>query len=358
MAARRPPGNDSPAMSSSLRTLPGSREDLASAETLFDLLSDPEVETVTRLVGATAGLDLRRYQRSAVVRAVLRRMALAGEGDVENYLGRLAADALELRQLCRDLLVSDTAFFRDADAFAVVRDTVIKPLVRAAHGDPVRVWVVGCATGEEAYALAMLFLEAAEGLAPAPALRVFATDVDGAALDKAREGIYPASIADRIDLVAASRSRLETFFTHCEGGYQVSDRLRDVVTFGAHDVAHDAPLARIDLVSCRNLVGHLTDARRDVVVSRLCQALRPGGHLFLGAGEDEREVELRALDGRLGTELRLSVPIVSLLRALVALDAEIAPASLADGDRRIDPTLPPLPAYGVGLGAGLEVEIP
>jgi two-component system, chemotaxis family, CheB/CheR fusion protein len=265
-------------MSSSPRRTPDPpREDLTSAEVLVDVLANDDLAAIARLVAATAGLDLARYERAEVERRILRRMALGGHLAVEDYRARLGSDPIERRQLARDFLPSTTAFFSDPGYFEVLRRVVVEPLVRAADGGEIRIWVPGCGGGEEVYSLAMLLLEAAEDGESFPALTIFATDVDVEALERARAGRYPPSIGDGIDA-----ARLRQHFLQRDGGYQICARLRDLVCFGVHDLLHDAPLAGFDLVSCRNLLRYLTEEAADRAVSRLATSLRPGAHLFLG----------------------------------------------------------------------------
>lgn len=178
--------------------------------------------------------------------------------------------------------VRPTSFFRDAAAFDELGAKVLSSVVRQrTPDDPIRIWVPGCSTGEEAYSIAIVL---AEQLAAAPSVRrvqIFATDVDADALRIARAGSYPGSIARDV-----SPRRLDRFFTHTDRRYTVSRAIRESVVFGVHDLLSDAPLLKIDLVSCRNVLAGFAPQMRDKLVALLHFALNPGGYLFLGRVED------------------------------------------------------------------------
>ncbi len=155
--------------------------------------------------------------------------------------------------LFRDLLIGVTTFFRDADAFEAVKRVVVPRLFEGkGANDAVRVWVPGCATGEEAYSLAILLREHMDGLPVVPQVQVFATDIDEAAIATARSGRYPATLLDGL-----SPDRRERFFSHAENSYLVSKDIRDLCTFSAHSLIRDPPFSRMNLVSCRNLLIYL-----------------------------------------------------------------------------------------------------
>jgi two-component system CheB/CheR fusion protein len=197
------------------------------------------------------------------------------------YLGYLHGQAHEAQALMKDLLISVTRFFRDPEAFEALREQVIPRLFEdKAPGDEVRVWVPGCATGEEAYSIAMLLLEQAGTLAAAPTLQLFASDLDEDALTFGREGLYPASIA--VDL---SEARLQRFFVREPDACRVTRELRDVVIFTPHSLLKDPPFSRLDLISCRNLLIYLQRDLQEQVVKLFHYVLQPEGHLFLGSAE-------------------------------------------------------------------------
>ncbi len=182
-----------------------------------------------------------------------------------------------------------TRFFRDGEVWDTLSAEVLPTLSRGRTASrEIRVWVPGCASGEEAYSMAVACTEAlGEGPQP-PRIRIFATDIDRAAIDRARGGVYPETISDDV-----SPQRLERFFIPGEGGYQIARRIRDMVVFAVHDLAQDPPLARLDLVSCRNLLIYLTPERQDRALRVLHYGLLPGGYLVLGALETTAELHHR-----------------------------------------------------------------
>lgn len=245
-------------------------------------LSDSALGRLAAVLEAQLSFDLRVYKTATIERRVLRRLALSGFDSVETYLEHVRSDPEEQQTLVRDLLISVTEFFRDPVAFKTLREMVIDPAVlEAAPGSILRAWVPGCATGEEAYSLAIEFLEAIESHDKRIGLQVFATDVDQEALTFARAATYPPSIADHV-----SERRLSTYFKALDGkGYQVRPGLRDVVSFAAHDLTKDPPFSRMHLVSCRNVLIYLTSEAQKHVLRVLHFALEPKGSLFLSTSE-------------------------------------------------------------------------
>ncbi|HET9209921.1 MAG TPA: CheR family methyltransferase [Thermoanaerobaculia bacterium] len=227
------------------------------------------------------GHDFRRYKQSTLVRRVRRRMNESRAASIYAYVESLGNDNLEVEQLFRDLLISVTHFFRDPEAFALLADKVIPRLFEGKDEDGfVRVWVPGCATGEEAYSLAVLLREHAATLAKPPQIQVFATDIDSQALEAARQALYPEAVADQI-----SPERLERFFVRHGNMYQVSREIRDLCLFSLHNLIADPPFSRLDLVSCRNVLIYLESELQKKIVALFHYALRPGGYLFLGPSE-------------------------------------------------------------------------
>jgi two-component system CheB/CheR fusion protein len=227
------------------------------------------------------GHDFRHYKQSTLMRRVRRRMSEARAASVYAYVESLNHEPKEVEQLFRDLLISVTHFFRDTEAFDLLAAKVIPRLFEGKDADGfVRVWVPGCATGEEAYSLAILLREHMAGLAAPPKVQVFATDIDAQALETARQALYPEGIAGQI-----SPQRLERFFVRHGNMYQVSREIRDLCLFSLHNLIGDPPFSRLDLVSCRNLLIYLESDLQKKVVALCHYALRPGGFLFLGPSE-------------------------------------------------------------------------
>jgi two-component system, chemotaxis family, CheB/CheR fusion protein len=210
---------------------------------------------------------------------------------LDAYTAHLRQDPEEAGKLFRDLLIGVTGFFRDPDAFAALAGQVIPSLFEGRGADEtVRVWVPGCATGEEAYSLAILLRERMDMRPDGPRAQVFATDIDEAALAVARGGRYPAAMVSDV-----SPERLGRFFAADGASYSVSKGLRDLCVFSAHSLIRDAPFSRLDLVSCRNLLIYLGGQLQEQVVPLFHYALRPGGFLFLGVSETiARHAELFA----------------------------------------------------------------
>jgi len=245
-------------------------------------LSDEQLLSLASILDAHADFDLRVYKSPTVSRRVTRRMGLAGFDDFDTYCEVLRTEGAERTKLCRDLLVNVTEFFRDEDAFADLNRLVVRPLVEQLEpGSTIRAWIPGCATGEEAYSIAIEFLEAIEASNKALELQIFATDIDSEALARARSAHYPIAIDQQV-----TESRLATYFKVIDGSiYQLRQRVRDCVSFAVHDLTRDPPFSRMHLVSCRNVLIYLTrEVQRDVL-DALHFALNEDGTLFLSTSE-------------------------------------------------------------------------
>lgn len=225
--------------------------------------------------------DFGKYRPGTLLRRVQRRMNLRGISDIEEYVKILAEDDDEADQMKTEMLLGVTSFFRDPEAFKALDDHVIDGLF-AHDGAPVRVWVAGCANGEEAYSIAMLLKAAHDRRNRSTQIQVFATDISDRAIATARKGVYTAD-----DLAAVPDELRERFFT-AEGTerFRVKRDLRETIAFAAHDLLSDPPLPAMDLVCCRNLLIYLKPAAQRDVLRSFQFALRPGGHLFLGASEN------------------------------------------------------------------------
>ena len=243
--------------------------------------TDKSLAAIIDLLHSRASQDFRHYKKGTLVRRIQRRMALAGVKEVDDYINILRGESRELELLARDLLIHVTNFFRDPAAFADLAKTVITQLVRQHAGDqPIRVWVPGCSTGEEAYSVAMLFFEEFAAAKRSLKLQVFASDVSLEAIAYGRNGLYPGSITADV-----SGERLARFFTREDQGYRVTRNLRDSITFTIQDVLTDPPLSHLDFISCRNLLIYLQPDEQEKVLSLFHFALRESGFLFLGASE-------------------------------------------------------------------------
>jgi len=239
------------------------------------------VQRILTQVRVRTGYDFTRYKQSTLLRRIRRRMQLHGFVSLNHYLDFVREHADEAQTLFSDFLITVTNFFRDRDAFAALEQDVIPELFRdKLSDDQVRVWVAGCATGEEAYSIAILLLEYAHQLNQPPSIQIFATDLSDAALRQAREGVYPDSI--EIDV---SPARLTRFFSREQGGYRVRQELRDIILFAPHSLLKDPPFSKIDLLSCRNVLIYLQRSIQQQIFELFHYAMRPSGYLFLGSAE-------------------------------------------------------------------------
>ena len=237
--------------------------------------------------------DFSHYKRSTVMRRLLRRMQVTRKEKFEDYFSYLRDHVEEAQALLADLLISVTAFFRDTKAFESLAQNVIPHLFRGDALNPVRVWVAGCATGEEAYSIAILLMEEAAKHEVRPEIQVFGSDMDSRALNIAREGRYPAAIEGDVN-----EERLRRYFTRDGEYYRVKRDLRDTVLFANHSLLKDPPFSRLDLVSCRNLLIYLDRDLQQQVLATVHYALEPDGYLFLGSSEsgEHRDGLFRAVD--------------------------------------------------------------
>ena len=255
-----------------------------------DRVADARPE-IYRLLRAQIGHDFSGYKTRTFNRRVQRRMQVCGLETTQGYLERLEQDSAEVAALFRDLLINVTNFFRDEDAFKALERLVIPRLFEGRSAeDTVRVWVPGCATGEEVYSIAILMREFVGTLRGAPRVQIFATDIDETSLSAARAGRYPDALLDTV-----SPERRERFFTADGGSFVVAKEVRDLCIFSPHSVIRDPPFTRMDLVSCRNLLIYFGAAVQDQVIPTFHYALRPNGYLFLGSSENvSQQAELFA----------------------------------------------------------------
>jgi two-component system CheB/CheR fusion protein len=236
---------------------------------------------------ARTGRDFSDYKRATVVRRIARRMQVNGVDDLPNYLECLRNMPGESAALLQDLLISVTNFFRDADCFAALDAHLGELFKGKGPNDTVRAWVAACATGEEAYSIAMLLSERAREMEAPPAIQVFATDLDDEAIAEARDGTYPTTIQADV-----SDERLRRFFVKEHRGYRVRRELREMVLFAQHDLLKDSPFSRLDLITCRNLLIYLNRTAQQRMLETFHFALVPHGHLFLGSSESIEDASL------------------------------------------------------------------
>ena len=241
------------------------------------------LEKVVILLRAQTGHDFSLYKKTTVYRRIERRMGIHQIDRIATYVRFLQENPQELELLFKELLIGVTSFFRDPAAWEQLKGEVIPALLAGRPpSQTLRAWVPGCATGEEAYSLAIVFKEALEQLKPArnTTLQIFATDLDRDAIEKAREGVFPANIAADV-----SPERLGRFFVQVERGYQVAKSIREMVIFAPQNVIMDPPFTKLDILSCRNLLIYLTPELQKKLLPLFHYSLNPGGFLFLGNAE-------------------------------------------------------------------------
>ncbi|MBY4897450.1 chemotaxis protein CheB [Cupriavidus sp. AU9028] len=253
----------------------------AAAGSLAREDAEQALREIIALLHNRTGHDFRHYKRATVLRRIERRMQVNALPRLPAYRDYLRDNAQETPALLKDMLIGVTNFFRDREAFeAMERDVVPAIFASKSRRDDVRAWVAGCATGEEAYSVAMLLCEHSATLTDAPGIQVFATDIDESAIRTARAGAYPESIM--ADVIPA---RLRQFFSKETPYYRIKKTLRDHVLFAAHNVLRDPPFSHLDLVTCRNLLIYLDREVQREVLEMFHFALRPGGYLLLGSSE-------------------------------------------------------------------------
>ncbi|VTU21307.1 Autoinducer 2 sensor kinase/phosphatase LuxQ [Variovorax sp. PBL-H6] len=243
--------------------------------------ADAALDDVIAILASRTGNDFRNYKRGTVVRRLERRMQVTRQQNLAAYRQYLEAHPQETAHLLQDMLISVTSFCRDADAFEALEREVSHGLFQQLPaGAPLRAWVVGCATGEEAYSVAMVLNESAPEMVPRPSIQIFASDIDDRALAMARAGVYPEGIAADV-----SGARLRQFFDYDGGTYKVKKALREQILFARHNVLRDPPFSRLHLIACRNLLIYLERDLQAEVLEMFHFALNPGGLLFLGSAE-------------------------------------------------------------------------
>ena len=236
---------------------------------------------VIQQIYSATGVDFTHYKVNTLYRRITRRMVLQKIDELEEYVRFLEATPVEAEALYRDILISVTSFFRDPTAFDALKADVFPRLIddRPAN-EPVRIWTIGCSTGQEAYSIAIAFAEVAEAANSQVQVQLFATDLNAASIDVARTGVYSKDIA-----LDVSPERLRRFFCEVDGHYRINKSIRDACIFSRHNILSDPPFSRIDLVSCRNLLIYLDPVLQQRTMKTLHYALKPGGVLWLGSSE-------------------------------------------------------------------------
>ncbi len=290
-----------------------SPENLAEQE--IGISTETGIEEIFNLLRREYGIDFSLYKPTTVKRRIERRLALGKFDNIDQYAEQLNDDSEELNWLYKDLLIGVTQFFRDIDAFEQLKTNIIPKIIEKKRNgaESIRIWVAGCATGEEAYSIAISFHEALENERRPIEVKIFATDVHRKSLTTASAGIYPEA-----SLGEMSKERIDKYFIKHKEGYEILPAIREMIVFAPHNLVSDAPFTRMDLVTCRNMLIYLLPPVQKKVVSLFHFALRTGGYLFMGPSEtpgdllEEFEVEnkkwrqyRKRRDVRLTTNIRL-----------------------------------------------------
>jgi len=243
--------------------------------------SDPHLENILLFLGMANKIDFSDYKPATVKRRILRRMTLHKIEDVKKYVHFLQHNPAEIEALCEDILIHVTSFFRDPGAFEALKTEVFPTILKhRSPEEPLRIWVPGCSTGEETYSCAISLLEFLGARRANIPLQLFGTDLSQAAIEKARAGFYPESIAADV-----SPERLQRFFAKVEGGYRINKTIRDICVFARQNLLQDPPFSRIDIISCRNVLIYLGAVLQKRVMPVFHYALKPRAFLMLGTAE-------------------------------------------------------------------------
>ena len=315
---------------------------------------DRGVDAILRLLREEYAIDFSHYKAATVTRRIERRLAMNRSIDIDMYVEQLRRDPRELSSLYEDLLIGVTRFFRDDEAFEALEHRIIPELVERTEADEqIRVWVPGCATGQEAYSIAMLLHERLSARHRPVKLKILATDVHKASLEVASAGIYSEE-----QLAGMRPERLRQFFTLTPNGYQISQTVRESIVFAPHNLIRDSPFTKMDLITCRNLLIYFQPHAQKTVLTLFHFALKPGGFLFLGSSEspgslldefdtidEHAKIYRKRRDIGLPRDLKLPLPRSGTLPKFVppppARAPGVTPHLLALYDRLLDRFMPP-----------------
>ena len=227
------------------------------------------------------GHDFTNYKRTTLLRRIERRINVHNLPDLQSYSNFVKEVSGEPQSLLKDLLISVTNFFRDESVFRFLEKEIVPKLIKGkTNQDKIRIWVAGCATGEEAYSIAILFAENLYASADVPQVQIFATDIDENALSVAREGVY--SLNDAADV---SPERLRKFFIKENGNYKIRKEIREMVLFANHNIIKDPPFSKLNMATCRNMLIYLNQKAQEKAIESIHFGLNPGGYLFIGTSE-------------------------------------------------------------------------
>ena len=251
--------------------------------------SEPsDIEVLNRIYSSlksVSGIDFTYYKRNTVLRRIERRMVVTKSADMESFAALLEKNPNETELLMKDILIGVTRFFRDREFFEKLKVTALASILNhAAENEPIRIWSAGCSTGEEAYSLAILMQELMEETGRKREIKIFATDIDTQAIERASKGVFPESISEDI-----TPERLAKYFTEKNDQYHISKEIRKMIIFAPHNMFSDPPFGKLDLISCRNVLIYFQPVLQKAVFAIFHTALKNGGYLFLGKSETASE---------------------------------------------------------------------
>ena len=233
------------------------------------------------LIRTATGVDFSYYKPTTIRRRIMRRMVLHRLEGLNCYVKYLQHNPVEIKALSQDILIGVTSFFREPETFAYLKTAVFPNLIEKTTDDtPLRIWVPGCSTGEEAYSIAISLLELCAAKSVSRPIQIFATDLNDTAIEKARSGIYPETIKEDM-----APERLNRFFNKTNHGYQVIKAVRDLCVFAVQNIIKDPPFSRLDLISCHNVLIYFGPVLQQKVIPVFHYALNPNGYLMLGTSE-------------------------------------------------------------------------
>ncbi len=286
------------------------------------------LEKIFELLNNVYQADFTQYKPNTLQRRLQRRMALVSETQVSSYLKLLQDNPVELAALYDDFLIRVTSFFREEAIYTALKQSILPALVRGrSHAEPLRIWVPACATGEEVYSLAICLMEFLGERAQDLTIQIFGTDLNEAAIEQARQGSFPESIAERV-----SAARLQRFFVHENRRYRVAKHIRELCVFARQNVARDPPFSRMDLISCCNLLIYLDPGLQRRVLRHFHYALKPDGFLILGPAEnaDEESQFFKRTDSNHRMVYRRAMPARGSLEAVLVAHPGRKPATASE----------------------------
>jgi two-component system CheB/CheR fusion protein len=266
---------------SRLEHLPYAKRTVAVLESEPQLVGAADLQKIIQILRTATGVDLSLYKTGTIKRRVARRMIIRKIDSLERYGSYLEENAVEVAALYQDIFIHVTSFFREPETFATLQRKVLpKLMAKRPQGEPLRIWVPGCSTGEEVYSIAITLMEFLDKRASRAAIQIFGTDISAPAVDTARAGTYSETAAANV-----SPERLKRFFVKVGDGYQIGKQIRDLCVFARHDLGKDPPFSQLDLISCRNVLIYMSAALQERVLSFFHYALKPAGFLLLGKSE-------------------------------------------------------------------------